>query len=57
MFLRFSIEERYKGIKIHCDAQITPRFIKKYCELTGTTGKRIPNQILRPGIFGPLERA
>ena len=25
--------ERYKGTKIHCNAQMTPRFIKKYCEL------------------------
>ena len=25
--------ERYRGTKIHCNAQMTPRFIKKYCEL------------------------
>jgi magnesium chelatase family protein len=25
--------ERYSGTKIHCNAQMTPRFIKKYCEL------------------------
>ena len=25
--------ERYKGTKIHCNAQMTPRFIRKYCEL------------------------
>lgn len=25
--------ERYQGTKIHCNAQMTPRFIKKYCEL------------------------
>lgn len=25
--------ERYKGTKIHCNAQMTPRYIKKYCEL------------------------
>jgi magnesium chelatase family protein len=25
--------ERFKGTKIHCNAQMTPRFIKKYCEL------------------------
>ncbi len=25
--------ERYHGTKIHCNAQMTPRFIKKYCEL------------------------
>ena len=25
--------ERYKGTRIHCNAQMTPRFIKKYCEL------------------------
>ena len=25
--------ERYKGTKIHCNAQMTPRFIKKFCEL------------------------
>lgn len=25
--------ERYKGTRIHCNAQMTPRFTKKYCEL------------------------
>ena len=25
--------ERYKGTRIHCNAQMTPRFIKKHCEL------------------------
>jgi magnesium chelatase family protein len=25
--------ERYRGTRIHCNAQMTPRFIKKYCEL------------------------
>ncbi len=25
--------ERYNGTKIHCNAQMTPRFIKRYCEL------------------------
>jgi magnesium chelatase family protein len=25
--------ERFKGTKIHCNAQMTPRFIKKHCEL------------------------
>lgn len=25
--------ERFKGTKIHCNAQMTPRYIKKYCEL------------------------
>lgn len=25
--------ERYAGTKIHCNAQMTPRFIKKHCEL------------------------
>ena len=25
--------ERYRGTKIHCNAQMTPRFIKKHCEL------------------------
>jgi len=25
--------QRYKGTKIHCNAQMTPRFIKKHCEL------------------------
>jgi magnesium chelatase family protein len=25
--------ERYKGTKIHCNAQMTPRFIRKHCEL------------------------
>ena len=26
-------QERYRGTKIHCNAQMTPRFIKKHCEL------------------------
>ncbi len=25
--------ERYRGTRIHCNAQMTPRFIKKHCEL------------------------
>jgi magnesium chelatase family protein len=25
--------DRYRGTKIHCNAQMTPRFIKKFCEL------------------------
>ncbi|HIJ97260.1 MAG TPA: YifB family Mg chelatase-like AAA ATPase [Desulfuromonadales bacterium] len=25
--------ERFKGTKIHCNAQMTPRYIKKHCEL------------------------
>ncbi|MCL2760114.1 MAG: YifB family Mg chelatase-like AAA ATPase [Desulfuromonadales bacterium] len=25
--------ERFKGTKIHCNSQMTPRFIRKYCEL------------------------
>jgi len=32
--------ERYKGTKIHCNAQMTPRFIKKYCELD-SSGNRM----------------
>ena len=32
--------ERFKGTKIHCNAQMTPRFIKKYCELD-TSGNRM----------------
>lgn len=26
-------QQRYSGTKIHCNAQMTPRFIKKFCEL------------------------
>lgn len=26
-------QERFKGSKIHCNAQMPPRFIKKFCEL------------------------
>lgn len=26
-------QDRYKGTRIHCNAQMTPRFIKKHCEL------------------------
>ena len=26
-------QERYHGTRIHCNAQMTPRFIKKHCEL------------------------
>ncbi|QEM66771.1 ATP-binding protein [Geobacter sp. FeAm09] len=25
--------ERYQGTRVHCNAQMTPRFIKKFCEL------------------------
>ncbi|KAB0671475.1 YifB family Mg chelatase-like AAA ATPase [Oryzomonas sagensis] len=25
--------ERYQGTKVHCNAQMTPRFIKRFCEL------------------------
>jgi len=25
--------ERFKGTRVHCNAQMAPRFIKKYCEL------------------------
>ena len=32
--------ERYQGTRIHCNAQMTPRFIKKYCELD-TAGHRM----------------
>jgi magnesium chelatase family protein len=32
--------ERYRGTKIHCNAQMTPRFIKKFCELD-TAGNRM----------------
>ena len=32
--------QRYSGTKIHCNAQMTPRFIKKYCELD-TAGNRM----------------
>ena len=33
--------ERYKGTKIHCNAQMTPRFIKKYCELDATGNRML----------------
>jgi magnesium chelatase family protein len=26
-------QERFKGSRVHCNAQMTPRFIKKFCEL------------------------
>ncbi|HEY3309441.1 MAG TPA: YifB family Mg chelatase-like AAA ATPase [Desulfuromonadaceae bacterium] len=26
-------QERYRGTRIHCNAQMTPRYIKKHCEL------------------------
>ena len=32
--------DRYKGTKIHCNAQMPPRFIKKYCDLDAA-GNRI----------------
>jgi magnesium chelatase family protein len=31
---------RYRGTRIHCNAQMTPRFIKKHCELD-TAGNRM----------------
>lgn len=33
-------QERYRNTRIHCNAQMTPRFIKKYCELD-TAGSRM----------------
>ena len=33
-------QERYRGTRIHCNAQMTPRFIKKHCELD-TAGNRM----------------
>ena len=33
--------ERYKGTKIHCNAQMTPRFIKKYCELDASGNRML----------------
>jgi len=30
---RLAQQERYRGTKIHCNAQMTQRYIKKYCEL------------------------
>lgn len=32
--------DRYRGTKIHCNAQMTPRFIKKHCDLD-TAGSRM----------------
>ena len=33
--------ERYKGTKIHCNAQMTPRFIKKYCKLDASGNRML----------------
>jgi magnesium chelatase family protein len=33
--------ERYKETKIHCNAQMTPRFIKKHCELDATGNRML----------------
>ncbi len=33
--------ERFKGTKIHCNAQMTPRFIKKYCELDASGNRML----------------
>jgi magnesium chelatase family protein len=33
--------ERYKGTRIHCNAQMTPRFIKKYCELDASGNRML----------------
>ena len=33
--------ERYKGTKIHCNAQMTPHFIKKYCELAAAGNRML----------------
>jgi len=32
--------ERFKGTKVHCNAQMTPRLIRKHCELN-TAGNRL----------------
>jgi magnesium chelatase family protein len=33
--------ERYRGTRIHCNAQMTPRFIKKHCELDATGNRML----------------
>ena len=33
--------ERYKGTRIHCNAQMTPRFIKKFCELDASGNRML----------------
>ena len=33
--------DRYKGTKIHCNAQMTSRFIKKYCELDASGNRML----------------
>jgi magnesium chelatase family protein len=33
--------ERYQGTRIHCNAQMTPRFIKKYCELDASGNRML----------------
>jgi magnesium chelatase family protein len=33
--------ERYRGTKIHCNAQMTPRFIKKHCELDASGNRML----------------
>ena len=32
---------RYRGTRIHCNAQMTPRFIKKYCELDASGNRML----------------
>jgi len=34
-------QQRYSGTKIHCNAQMTPRYIKKYCELDATGNRML----------------
>jgi len=33
--------ERYRGTRIHCNAQMTPRFIKKHCELDASGNRML----------------
>ena len=42
--------ERYKGTKIHCNAQMTPRFIRKHCELDATGNRMLELVTYRLGF-------
>jgi magnesium chelatase family protein len=42
--------ERYRGTKIHCNAQMTPRFIKKHCDLDATGNRMLELVTVRLGF-------
>ena len=49
-------QERFKGTKVHCNAQMTPRLIRKFCEPDGAGSRMLevghrPARPIRPELY------